>query len=151
MPPSWLPGLLDYSGDLPTYIETVFARYKADLSAGGLAVFGVPVIVPASPLVDGKPRTFWHLVSEDSSDFPGAERGVSISRCERIGWVRAIIDHHTDPTLKRWTATRNGKRNLLLALPDFDYVAIFALLDGAAPPQLPARGRAGLLTACPGR
>jgi hypothetical protein len=55
-----------------------------------------------------------------------------IARCERIGWVRAILDRleSGDPDIRVWQQQRNGKTNYGLSIPTFEYVIFLGARKG---------------------
>ena len=64
------------------------------------------------PIYDGKYAGFWHCVSEGSDE---ANRTPDLRRCERIGWVRAVIVNADSASeIDSWENQRQGEpRNLL--------------------------------------
>jgi len=46
---------------------------------------------------------FWHLIQEGQIE---EERTPDLRRCERIGWIRAVIENEADPRVKVWENER---------------------------------------------
>ncbi len=119
----WLPELVCCNGkNWVQIVEEIYPIFARDFIDTKPTVDGMQVRLREAPLLDGKERTFWHFVSESFTD--AQPRIPDLARCERIAWVRAIIDHATDRRLRRWEQNRNGDINLAIALPDFSYVVI---------------------------
>ena len=121
--PSWLPDLISldtYGGDWTAYLEVVYEVFRQDLIGVAPTFRGEPVKA-GTQLIDGKLRTFWHLVSEGDVE---VTRTPDLRRCERISWVRAIIDHDGDPAVMSWPNVRGGKSRQVLWLKQLDFAVI---------------------------
>lgn len=127
--PAWLPDpllLTDFSGDWSRYVEAVYAVFRRCFIEGTAYFRGEPVRV-GSQLLDLKERTFWHLTSEGDVE---VDRTPDLRRCERIGWVRAIIDHERDPAVLSWPNTRHRNQRHVLWLKQVDFVVILEKRPG---------------------
>lgn len=122
----WLPPLLrleDSAGSWESYIDVVYRVFQKDLVYGNLQFFDKPVRVKRLPVLRGKETAFWHLVSYgDVED----ERLPDLRRCERIGWVRAAIEHAGSERVKCWQNRRRGEDRYVIWLEDEDFVVILA-------------------------
>ena len=101
MQPSWLPLLVqseDHGGGWQRYIDAVYAVFNRDFIASQPKFNGLWVRCRRD-LLDGKEAAFWHCTSEGPNE---TNRTPDFRRCERIGWVRAIIDHVDDPKVDVW-------------------------------------------------
>jgi len=130
--PTWLPDLLTWNGsDWPTYIEEVFGVFEEGFITSKGMLRGLEVRLRWMPVHQGKPSAFWHLVQEGHIE---EERTPDLRRCERIGWLRAIIDHADDPSVKQWENERRGsggvQRQVLLWLEDQDFLVVVGKRDG---------------------
>ena len=70
---------------------------------------------------NGKEGTFWHLMSEGIDE---ETRTPDPARCERMGWIRAMLDHlrSNGPDVRVWSQSRHGKTNYGVALSTFEYL-----------------------------
>jgi len=121
--PDWLPALVrlsDYDGDWNRYIEEVFAVFHRDFVQRQARFRGRPVRV-GTQLIDGKERTFWHVTSEGSVE---VDREPCLRRCERIGWLRAFIDHDGDPAILSWPQRRGRRRRHILWLMEREFAVV---------------------------
>ena len=50
-------------------------------------------------MYDGKEAGFWHCVSSGPDE---QNRTPDIRRCERISWIRAIIENYKDALIRTW-------------------------------------------------
>lgn len=88
---SWLPALLDledFRGDWSSYEEEVHAVFSEDFMRAPPQCCGKRVGVRKT-ICDGRPITYWHVISEGKKE---DERTPDLRRCERIGWLRPMIE-----------------------------------------------------------
>jgi len=115
--PGWLPKLMlleDYGGDWQRYEDAVFSQFYSDFVASRPTFRGLPVDITKN-LVKGKERTFWHCIQQGPVE---EERTPDLRRCERIAWIRAVIDHWDDPLIYNWSKHMGRKQRHLLWLSD---------------------------------
>jgi len=121
---NWLPALIDCNGDGEQALERVHEQYQADFLVRGLRFRGAPIQLRTGPRTQGKDACFWHLISEGESE---EDRTPDFRRCERIGWVRAVIERAENQNdLPVWEQERKGRTNVVIALPDFSYIVVLA-------------------------
>jgi len=125
----WLPPLVvlaDYDGDWKRYIEAVFADFFRDFIQSQPQFQGKWVRCRRDPIYDGKEAGFWHCVSEGRDE---DERTPDLRRCERIGWIRAVIEHADDSSVDVWTSKK--KRTLRIHLwYDESYLVVLGIRKG---------------------
>ena len=63
------------------------------------------------PIYDGKEAGFWHCVSEGASE---EQRLPDLRRCERIRWIRTVIEHANDESVDHWTNRRGADTRHLI-------------------------------------
>jgi hypothetical protein len=122
----WLPKLICCDGNWDEVEHGLYAKFKSDFLDRQASFKGLAVKLR---FIEGDPEKripFWHLISECGEGDSEEERIPDFRRCERIGWIRAIVDHANDPNLMIWEQQRNGKINIAVALPDFSYVVFLA-------------------------
>ena len=107
--PAWLPELIrfeDYGGNWTTYVEAVYLRFHRDFIETQPKFNGCWVRCRRDPLAQGKEAGFWHCTSAGKDE---AQRTPELRRMERIGWVRAIIEHADDPMLSLWVRKEDAE------------------------------------------
>jgi hypothetical protein len=128
----WLPELLKWNGsDWPNYIEKVFGLFDEGFISSKAMFRGQEVRLRWMPVHEGKPSAFWHLVQEGKIE---QDRTPDLRRCERIEWLRAIIDHSDDAAVKVWENERRGsggvQRQVLLWLEEEDFLVVLGKRHG---------------------
>jgi hypothetical protein len=124
-PPHWLPALLelsDFGGVWDAFIDAVYARFCNDFVHGRVKFAGKRVSVRRHPESRGKGYGFWHCVQEGAIE---EDRVPDLARCERIDWIRAVIENAGDPLVERWVNERQGERNELLWLGE-EFLVVLA-------------------------
>lgn len=106
-----------YGGDYLAYQEAVYARFCADFCGCAAPDFCGRYFLIDREKVDGKCKRFWHLVSDGNIE---EERIPDLRRCERIAWVRHLIDNRWSGEFAYWRT----EKKLLIALRDFSYVVV---------------------------
>lgn len=120
--PDWVPELIAFDGDWSLYVDTIYAAFRRSLLGQSVYFCGRRVSVRVEPREGGREAGFWHAISAGEDE---GERVPDLRRCERIEWVRALIE--ADSTLVReWQTVRGADRRIVRALPDFSYVVVLA-------------------------
>jgi hypothetical protein len=104
----WLPSLIrfeDYDGNWEKYINAVFAVFYRDFIETQPRFLGKWVRCRRDPIVDGKEAGFWHCVSEGPDE---EQRTPDLRRCERIGWLRPVIEHGNEAGVDVWRQRKGG-------------------------------------------
>ena len=112
--PPWLPTLLlmaDHDHAWKAYIDAVYAVFERDMVISQPKFDGCWVRCRRDPLYDSKIAGFWHCVQEGPDE---EQRTPDLRRCERVGWIRAVIDHATDPQVDVWSNRRGTDQRWLL-------------------------------------
>ncbi len=105
MAPAWLPAIIRldmHEGDWQRFIDAVYAVFNRDFIASQPRFRGKWVRCRRDPIYDGKEAGFWHCTSESSESIDETRRTPDLRRCERIGWVRAVIEHSDDAGIDVW-------------------------------------------------
>lgn len=124
--PTWLPALIrlaDSNGDWNRYVEMVYRYFRQDFIRNPLMFAGQPIQLKRHPMEQGKEAVFWHLVSEGEIE---ADRLPDLRRCERIRWVRPIIEHAATDSVKVWENTRKGEIRICLWCEEAEFLVILA-------------------------
>jgi hypothetical protein len=100
--PDWLPELIkfeEFGGNWQKYVDYLFGVFKKDFIYSAPTYDGARVSCRRDPIFDGKYAGFWHCISEGKNE---NERTPDLRRCERIGWVRPIIENSPEATITIW-------------------------------------------------
>ena len=126
-PPDWLPPLFLFMGDWPSYLNALYAVFKADFIDARPIFQGKRIELKKHPLSNGKEATFWHLIQMGADE---RNRVPDLRRCERIRWPRPIIENSYDSSVKVWMNTRRGEKRILLWLEFEEYLVVLAERKG---------------------
>lgn len=123
--PGWLPAIIslsEFDSDWNRYVEHLYGIFENDFIKNTVLYKGKKVIFD-NRIQNGKPACFWHLITGKYDGDP--EREWSLVRCERLCWIRPIIENaEKDSLVLVWENTRERKRNTVFFLSDHDYVVI---------------------------
>ena len=111
--PLWLPELIlleNYDGCWQRYEDEVYSRFYADFIESKPVFQKIPVYVER-PLKKGKEQGFWHCIQQGPVE---ENRTPDLRRCERIAWIRAVIEHSSDPAINKWPKKVKSKLRHLL-------------------------------------
>ena len=121
-PPDWLPPMVVVDPWGHNTFDMLYAVFEHDFKDTtpfyeGTVVWYFPEIE------DGKEVVFWHLTHREQG-FRG-ERLPDMRRCERLPWVRAIIDNSNKPEVLAWDYKEgNGSIHTYLWLKHFDFIVL---------------------------
>jgi len=121
--PHWLPELLlfeDYGGCWQRYEDEVYSKFYTDFIASKPFYEGMQVEITKN-LIKGKERSFWHCIQEGRVE---EERTPDLKRCERIAWIRAIIEHSSEPTIKKWQNKKGRNTRQLLWFEEAEFLVV---------------------------
>lgn len=127
--PAWLPDLVrleDYDGDWSRYQDAVYEYFWRDFVESRPRLPNRRIGINKKPLHDGKELSFWHIITNDTGTRREEDRLPNLRRCERIRWPRPIIEALGKEGILYWEAIRNSKPWIVLSLPDFSYLVVFA-------------------------
>jgi hypothetical protein len=125
-PPDWLPEALrweDFGGDWNRFLAAIYRIFERDFKRSKPNYGGHPVTYDAE-MENGKEAVFWHVTT--SVDDATHERVPDLRRCERISWLRPIIEHSNDKVLKVWREKRRTGARIHFWLEEFDYLVVLA-------------------------
>ena len=125
-PEDWLPPLIlmrDHASSWAVYVEAVYQFFRQDFYASPLLFRGTRVSCRRDPICQNKEAGFWHCTSEGRDE---ANRTPDLRRCERITWLRAIIEHAgSDDRIDVWHNTLRGEVRYYLWF-DEEYLIVLA-------------------------
>lgn len=122
----WLPPLItlsDHDGKFDPFLEAVYKAFCDDFVHSKPSYDGKPFGLKKHPIELNKEATFWHVVSQGSTE---ADRNICLQRCERIRWPRPIIEAAMSGKVRIWKNSRRSEDRIVLAVDDFSYVVVLA-------------------------
>jgi hypothetical protein len=134
--PSWLPPIIKFDdtlcSSLDEYLCDVFGQFQTNWQTTPLLLNGKPVIYDGTTKnALGYPEGFWHIMSHKSPHT--TQRIPDFIRCERILWLRAIIEGYNwqEPLISLHTEPKKNKRgktvyrdHLFLDIENFCHLVI---------------------------
>lgn len=122
--PAWLPELVkfeDFEGKWEKYLPELYKIFDEDFIKSKPVFRGTTLALKRHPIIEGKEYTFWHIISEGDIE---NERTPDFRRCERIKWVRKIIENSEDQVIKFWENNHRGERRFCLWFESHDYLIV---------------------------
>ena len=110
--PDWLERITkleDFEGDPEKYIEHLHSLFERDFVTAPAQFRGEKVLFDGGD-DNGKPRAFVHITTEE--DRATQQRNLCLRRCERIAWIKAIIEHCDDPAVLVWEKEHFGHQRI---------------------------------------
>lgn len=118
----------DFDGDWDAYTQALFDAYEEDLIYGSPPLFlGLTVRVRNGSHINGWDYAFWHLLAGTDGETEGT---LIPQRCERIRWIRYLIDNAESENARTWLESGRRGTNYIIATPDFDFVVILEQRNG---------------------
>jgi hypothetical protein len=125
-PPDLLP-FAAFGGDWSAYEAELHSIFIAEITRGGIEFDGVRVNCRRLPETGGKWASFWHLVQEGRVE---DDRLPDLRRCERIRWVRWVIEKAAEHAeIDIWQNTRGAEVNTLLWFRE-EYLVVLGQRQG---------------------
>ena len=120
------PDLLSFDafgGDWQAYENELHRIFMDEIARAGLRFRGHGVNCRRIPETAGRWASFWHLVQEGRVE---AERTPDLRRCERLRWVRWVIENAPlHPDIDEWQNRRRNEVNTLLWYRE-EYLVVLA-------------------------
>lgn len=113
--------LLSFNGKWDLYIEEIYKRFKTDFIESKPTYKSQQVNVRKHPYHKEKEGCFWHLISEGNIE---EDRLPDLRRCERISWIRPIIENYNSNNICCWISNKSERKRVLIALDDFSYLVV---------------------------
>ena len=119
--------LEDYNGSWEDYIEAVYGIFKRDFIDNRPSYNGLNVGFIKLPLFQGKESCFWHLTSQGKIE---EKRTPDFGKCERIEWIKLIIEASGDKGIKFWLNRRKKgsssayEERICLCYGDWEYLVV---------------------------
>ncbi|PIU74945.1 MAG: hypothetical protein COS76_03455 [Candidatus Portnoybacteria bacterium CG06_land_8_20_14_3_00_39_12] len=115
-----LPALILYNGDWSKYEEVLYAVFKRDFLNSQPILKKHKVFIIKEPKFKNKEATFWHITSKGKIE---SERTPDIRKCERIAWIKPIIESYPHQDVKAWLIKKGGTR-VCLCYGNWEYLAV---------------------------
>lgn len=101
-------------------MAAVYETFECDFKRSRAKYKGCALTYDAR-VEDGKEAVFWHVTT---TVIESKERVLDLRRAERIAWLKAIIEHPDDKSLKIWKEKRKGGARIHIWLQEFDYLVV---------------------------
>lgn len=116
--PDWLEPLArleDFNGDVEAYIAHLFSIFTRDFITTTPTFRGKRVLHDKTDDV-GRPQAFTHITTEENRQTK--QRELCLRRCERIAWIKSVVENADDPRVLVWekeqkTSRRRATRTFL--------------------------------------
>jgi hypothetical protein len=112
-----------YDGDWEQYLAAIYAVFRRDFVLSRPNFAGRRLGLKRLPLEGGKEATFWHFISEGKDE---ETRLPDLRRCERIAWIRPMIEAVGTVKVLAWPAARKNEKRIQVCLLDFSYMVVLA-------------------------
>jgi hypothetical protein len=117
----------DFGGDWDAYETELHRIFLAQIAGAALQFRSLPVRCRRHPETGGRWASFWHLVQEGRIE---DDRTPDLRRCERIQWVRWVIENApTHSEIDAWQNTRGTEVNVLLWYRE-EYLVVLTRRNG---------------------
>lgn len=124
----WLDAIIaldDFNGDPVAYIDHLFEIFTRDFIES-TPIFRGSRVFHDSNDDGGKPHAFVHITTEESKKT--GDRELCLRRCERIAWIRPIIENADDAAVLVWSkeqqTSKGWKTRTYLFLEQEDFLVI---------------------------
>lgn len=144
--PDWLPEIVAVNPWSDATYEMLYKIFCRDIRDHNLRYIGHNVwIFP--DMEDGKEKIFWHLTTREckrekiprrkqkfypeGQQYTQPGRMPDLRRCERLPWVKPLIEHPSEPEVLAWDY-KEGDRTVktYIWIKDYDFVVIMKKYPG---------------------
>jgi len=116
-----LPDLILYNGSWDKYEETLYSVFKKDFIDNQSNLKGFKIFIIREPMFKDKEASFWHITSEGKVE---SKRTPDLRKCEKIGWIRPIIENYPHQDIKAWKTKEKGRMKICLCYGDWEYIIV---------------------------
>ncbi len=138
--PEWLPEMASVDPWTEATYEMLYRIFCRDIRDGSLKYANHDVWI-FREMEDGKEKIFWHLTSRDKKperiprrkkkffpadlEYAEHERLPDLRRCERLPWIKPLIEHPTEPEVLAWDYEEGYKTiKTYIWIRNYDFVVI---------------------------
>lgn len=122
------PDLLPFNGDWDTYEDKLYKAFLDSFVHNQVSFQGWRVSTQYRPETRGKGFSFWHVISEaaDKKNRNEDDRIPDFRRCERIFWIRWVIENAGQDGFIWWENERWGNTHVVIWAKAHDFAVILA-------------------------
>ena len=122
------PELLLFNGDWPTYENKIYEAFLDTIVRTEILFQGLRVNAQYRPETRGKGFSFWHTISEavDRRNRNEEDRIPDFRRCERIHWIRWVIENAGKDGFSWWENQRSGNTHVVIWAEKHDFAVVLA-------------------------
>ncbi|WP_353780064.1 hypothetical protein [Winogradskyella sp. 3972H.M.0a.05] len=113
--------LNDFGGHYASYIEAVYEIFTNDFILDKPSFRGTRLGLKKHPIVDGKEYTFYHFTHSGEIE---DDRIPDLERCERIGWIKPMINNSDSKDLLVWRKPHGSKHRILIYHPSERFLVV---------------------------
>jgi hypothetical protein len=126
----WLPDILNVKSWRNDTYEYLYKIFVIDFIKDRPIYKNKRITIPPKK-EDGKEQIFWHLTSE--KDRETGERFPNIRRCERLVWIKPVIEHAHEPEVMEWDFENHTKKRIetFIWLKEYDFIVIMKKLKNS--------------------
>lgn len=117
----WLGDLVLLSGDPIEYVELLYSHFTHDFIDTRPRFDGQQVLHDGND-DGGKCACFVHITNKEDRDAGG--RVMDLRRCERICWIRPVIENSNIDKVLRWDEEKGKQRRIFLYLAEERFLVI---------------------------
>ncbi|MCK5016666.1 MAG: hypothetical protein KAS32_06275 [Candidatus Peribacteraceae bacterium] len=118
-----LPELVINNGSWEDYRERLYATFHSHFIDSVPMLNGLKVVLGNQNIIEGKENVFWHIIQKGENE---EERSPDFRRCERIGWIRFIIENADNDDIKVWEVKRGTNTRVCLSDCEWEYLVVLA-------------------------
>ncbi|MFH0739882.1 MAG: hypothetical protein V1819_02160 [bacterium] len=117
-----LSELILFNGNWDEYEEKLYSVFKKDfLDSRPYFKKILPVGIKKEPKLKSKEATFWHIITYGKIE---DQRLPDLRKCERIGWIKPIIEVFPHQDIKAWIDRRGKDERICLCYGDWDFMVV---------------------------
>lgn len=122
------PELMPFPGEWGHYENLIYQAFIDSFVKPNIYFQGYRVSAQHRPETRGKGFSFWHTISEapDRKNRNEEERTPDLRRCERIRWIRWVIDNAENEGFIWWENQRRGKTHVVIWTERYDFAVVLA-------------------------
>lgn len=91
---SGLPPIIPYDSSKESweeYSDRIYHIFYGDFYVNHVTLKGKPVYIQMNPQYNGKASSYYHITCKEEHEL--GDRYPNLRRCERIHWIRILIEH----------------------------------------------------------
>lgn len=115
------PDLVQNNGNWESYKNELYGIFHTDFVTSCPHFRGAKVVLGHQKIEDGKEWVFWHIIQEGKDE---QNRLPNFRRCERIRWIRYIIENADTGNVNIWENKRDRDTRICLCYGNWEYLVI---------------------------